>query len=233
MVESQKQFGVSAIIGSVGDWRQKKVGAHTVPSYGETTESLKNKGIEDNQTYVRDSHVTFLDAPWLYELVWPYIKKANENAGWRFEWNYTEEMQFTKYGIDQFYGWHSDSASDPYQLFDPEIDTIHLNPDGTPFLNQSGQPMPQDHSKTSNTSMIGKIRKLSVTISLNDPDEYEGGNLQFDFGPHKTERFLTCTEIRPKGSVIVFPSHVYHQVTPVTKGTRYSLVCWNLGAPFK
>ena len=27
----------------------------------------------------------------------------------------------------------------------------------------------------------GKIRKLSVTISLNDPDEYEGGNLEFDF----------------------------------------------------
>ena len=29
--------------------------------------------------------------------------------------------------------------------------------------------------------MYGKIRKLSVTISLNDPDEYDGGNLQFDF----------------------------------------------------
>ena len=34
-------------------------------------------------------------------------------------------------------------------------------------------------------------------------------------------------------SVIVFPSHVYHQVTPVTKGTRYSLVGWNLGYPFR
>jgi PKHD-type hydroxylase len=81
--------------------------------------------------------------------------------------------------------------------------------------------------------MINKIRKLSVTISLNDPDEYDGGNLQFDFGPHKENRYHTCTEIRPKGSVIVFPSHVYHQVTPVTRGTRYSLVCWNLGAAFR
>jgi PKHD-type hydroxylase len=37
----------------------------------------------------------------------------------------------------------------------------------------------------------------------------------------------------PKGSIIVFPSFVWHRVKPVTKGTRYSLVMWNLGYPFK
>ena len=36
-----------------------------------------------------------------------------------------------------------------------------------------------------------------------------------------------------KGSIIVFPSFVWHRVKPVTKGTRYSLVIWNLGYPFK
>ena len=41
------------------------------------------------------------------------------------------------------------------------------------------------------------------------------------------------TEIRPRGSIIVFPSFVWHRVTPVTKGTRYSLVVWSLGYPFK
>jgi PKHD-type hydroxylase len=82
--------------------------------------------------------------------------------------------------------------------------------------------------------MMGKIRKLSVTVSLSDPKNYKGGNLKFDFGPHSAGgRFHTCTEIRPRGSIIVFPSHVYHQVTPVTQGTRYSLVAWNLGYPFK
>ena len=40
-------------------------------------------------------------------------------------------------------------------------------------------------------------------------------------------------EILPKGSVIVFPSFVWHRVKPVTKGVRYSLVMWNLGYPFK
>ncbi|BCU99421.1 MAG: hypothetical protein CM15mV27_1400 [Caudoviricetes sp.] len=33
---------------------------------------------------------------------------------------------------------------------------------------------------------------------------------------------------KPKGSIVVFPSFVYHRVIPVTKGTRYSLVCWSV-----
>ena len=36
-----------------------------------------------------------------------------------------------------------------------------------------------------------------------------------------------------KGSMIFFPSWVLHKVNPVTKGTRYSLVVWFLGAPFR
>ena len=73
-----------------------------------------------------------------------------------------------------------------------------------------------------------------MTINLSEPGSYEGGNLKFDYGPHiKGERYHECTEIRPKGSVIVFPSYLYHQVTPVTKGTRYSLVMWSLGHPFR
>jgi PKHD-type hydroxylase len=82
--------------------------------------------------------------------------------------------------------------------------------------------------------MINKVRKLSMTINLNEPGEYDGGNLKFDFGPHASgKRFHECEEIRPQGSIIVFPSFVYHQVTPVTRGTRYSLVLWSLGWPFQ
>ena len=87
---------------------------------------------------------------------------------------------------------------------------------------------------TKNKNLIGKVRKLSVTINLNLPGEYEGGNLKFDFGPHNEgKRFHECVEIRPQGSIVIFPSFVYHQVTPITKGTRYSLVLWSLGQPFK
>jgi PKHD-type hydroxylase len=83
--------------------------------------------------------------------------------------------------------------------------------------------------------MVGKVRKLSLTINLNSPGDYEGGNLKFDFGMHceKENRFHECEEIRPQGSMVVFPSFVDHCVTPVTKGTRYSLVLWTLGEPWK
>ena len=37
----------------------------------------------------------------------------------------------------------------------------------------------------------------------------------------------------PKGSIVVFPSFIWHRVKPITKGTRYSLVMWNCGYPFK
>lgn len=36
-----------------------------------------------------------------------------------------------------------------------------------------------------------------------------------------------------RGSVIIFPSYVWHRVKPVTRGKRYSLVVWNLGHPFR
>ncbi len=64
-------------------------------------------------------------------------------------------------------------------------------------------------------------RKLSVTIQLTDPEEYEGGDFEFD--PDLPQ---LPPEAKLKGSVIVFPSFHRHRVTPVTKGVRHSLVTW-------
>ena len=81
-----------------------------------------------------------------------------------------------------------------------------------------------------NKSLDGKVRKLSMTILLNG--NYQGGELQF-----ARYRKFDCNAHTPDfknaGSVIVFPSFIEHQVTPVTKGTRYSLVAWFVGPPFK
>ena len=81
----------------------------------------------------------------------------------------------------------------------------------------------------------GKIRKLSVTVSLSDPKDYKGGEFEFDMRntDKGTNQPYVCHEIKPKGSIVVFPSFVWHRVKPVTSGTRYSLVIWNLGRPFK
>jgi PKHD-type hydroxylase len=91
------------------------------------------------------------------------------------------------------------------------------------------------YDNPNNKDTHGKIRKLSVTCSLSDPKDYKGGELEFDFrnmGPDKPT-IRKCAEIAARGSIVVFPSHVWHRVKPVTKGTRYSLVIWNLGYPFR
>ena len=77
----------------------------------------------------------------------------------------------------------------------------------------------------------GESRKLSLTLCLTDPKDYEGGELQFFNGERPMDK-KTVEEIRGQGSVIVFDSRDWHRVTPVTKGTRYSLVCWTVGPNF-
>jgi PKHD-type hydroxylase len=62
-------------------------------------------------------------------------------------------------------------------------------------------------------------RVLSVSVQLSNPSDYEGGELIFFYSPIE----------KAQGTVIIFPSDLYHQVTPVTKGKRYSLVQWFKG----
>mgnify|MGYP003668946578 FL=1 len=71
---------------------------------------------------------------------------------------------------------------------------------------------------------------------MSDPKEYKGGELEFDFrnlDPDKSRKPIKCKEILPKGSLVVFPSFVWHRICPVKKGSRHSLVIWNLGWPFR
>lgn len=70
-------------------------------------------------------------------------------------------------------------------------------------------------------------RKLSITVQLSDPDEYEGGDLQFMIN----QKIVTAP--REKGTIVVFPSFIIHRVTPITKGTRQSIVGWVSGPPFR
>jgi PKHD-type hydroxylase len=77
------------------------------------------------------------------------------------------------------------------------------------------------------------IRKLSLCISLND--DYSGGDFQVQRwgSPEDQKHFLNIKEMKNKGSIVVFPSFLFHRVTPVTRGTRNSLVCWFRGPRFR
>lgn len=82
------------------------------------------------------------------------------------------------------------------------------------------------------------VRKLSVTVSLSDENDFEGGDLEFALQDNNAKKPLkkilrTCHEVRKKGSLVVFPSFLWHRVTPVIRGTRYSLVIWSTGEPYR
>ena len=174
---------------------------------GQTNKVNQGKPLEEKDILdlkkKRDSNIVWLSDRWIYKEIQPFIHQANRLANWNFDWNFSEACQFTKYGPGQHYGAHCDSWEAPYD-----------NP--------------------SNPDTHGKIRKLSVTCSLSDPSEYEGGELEFQFrnqdDPTPKKK---CVEILPRGSICVFPSFVWHEVRPVTKGIRYSLVIWSLGYPFR
>ena len=129
----------------------------------------------------------------------PFIEEANKKAGWNYDWDFSEDIQFTRYEKNQYYGWHTDSWEEPYK---------------------------EDNPRTN-----GKIRKLSVTCNLSGNDDYAGG--QLEFANTREGKTIKISSPSSKGGITVFPSFIWHRVTPVTKGTRFSLVVWNLGYPFK
>ena len=231
-IEESKQAGKDVSATTFGNNHKQGLeeeGIKAEAQADKTTEEVKTElGVSDADVekarYIRDSEVTWMNDQWLYDRIYPFIHQANDQAGWKYEFSCSESFQFTKYGLNQFYGWHADGNSCHLGKYKRAI------PGVTPRDNNGMFP----RGYTDNPNMVNKIRKLSLTINLNMPGEYEGGNLKFDFGPHASgKRFHECTEIRPQGSIIIFPSYVYHQVTPVTRGTRYSLVLWTLGQPFK
>ena len=174
------------------------------------TGAYKNKKLKKQEVLdlkkKRNSDLVWLNDKWIYREIHPYVHLANKNAGWNFEWDRSESCQFTKYKHNQYYDWHTDPWDKPYDKEGPDK---------------------------------GRVRKLSMTCQLTDGSEYKGGELEFDFRNYdpnmrdESKHIKTVKEILPKGSIVVFPSHLWHRVKPVIRGTRYSLVVWHLGYPFK
>ena len=71
------------------------------------------------------------------------------------------------------------------------------------------------------------VRKLSITVQLSDPNDYEGGDLQFMINQNIIDA------PRERGTVIIFPSFILHRVTPITRGKRESIVGWGAGPPYR
>ena len=83
------------------------------------------------------------------------------------------------------------------------------------------------YGKHVDRAMNMQVRKLSISIQLTDPEEYEGGELYL----YDSEEGKVMD--KKQGTLIMFPSYVLHEVMPVTKGERNSLVTWITGKSFK
>jgi PKHD-type hydroxylase len=70
-------------------------------------------------------------------------------------------------------------------------------------------------------------RKFSLVLQLTDPAQYEGGNLEIMSSAEPV------TVQKKRGFIAAFPSYQLHQVTPVTQGSRQSLVAWITGPSFR
>ena len=96
----------------------------------------------------RISSIAWAEDDWLYDVIWPYMLEANEEAGWKYNIQNAEAMQITKYEKGGFYGFHTDGRGDHLSAW---------NTPDTPWID-------------------GYVRKLSMTIPLNE--DFEGGEFQ-------------------------------------------------------
>ena len=182
-----------------GNWEESSVDTKSTTTDEERRTGRKGDYKPDPK--VRISDVYWTTEQWIYDLTFPYMYEANRNAGWNLDIKAAESMQLTRYKKGGFYKFHKDGNSDHLSVYN--------NP-GNPFMH-------------------GHVRKISMSIILND--NFEGG--AFEFASYSKEE-CSITPIEAKrGDLIFFCSGMEHRVAPVTKGVRYSLVNWFLGPPVR
>jgi len=149
----------------------------------------------EDRPNIRKCQTFFNNEDWVYKIIWPYLHNANQEAQWNFEISACENYQISKYVPGDLYNTHIDG------------------------LGTHGDKIISEHE-----NLNDKVRKISMTMLLNDPSEFEGGELLL----------LNVGAVpQKKGTMTFFPSYLPHEISPVTKGVRYSLVMWFLGYPFQ
>lgn len=156
----------------------------------------------------RNSQNTWIPTThWVAGFLWHYVQRANrENFLYDLRNIDGESLQYTRYEVGQFYGWHNDAGlATQYKPV-----SVGNRQDGLAqdFVNEN----------------IELVRKLSFSLQLSDPDDYEGGNVQF-----LDEAGNSYIAPRKRGTIVLFDSRTQHRVLKVTKGTRKSIVGWVCG----
>ncbi len=161
---------------------------------------------EEKESNLRSSHNAWIPSEhWITGFIMHYVNKANVT---NFQYDLTNldgHMQYTRYGPGETYGWHTDH--------------------GLPDLFSKEEVNSKEGLVTDTTNYQ---RKLSFSLQLSGPDEYEGGNFQMI---DNSDRLFVAP--RTKGALIIFDSRTKHRVCRVKNGTRRSLVGWVMGPRFR
>ena len=169
----------------------------------------QSAGVGEN---VRNSRNAWIDSStWVGGFVWHYIMRANrENFMYDIEGIDSNEIQYTEYQKGEYYDWHVDDNIGRCLFNDKVLASASNQGENIAILNGE------------------YVRKLSFTIQLSDPEDYEGGELEFKV--NNEEPFFAPNK---KGTVIVFDSRTLHRVKEVKSGVRKSLVGWVVGPRWK
>lgn len=165
----------------------------------------------------RNSENTWISSDhWIAGFLWHYVNKANQT---NFLYDLTcidaDHLQYTKYSKGQYYHWHNDAGVPSLYKPTSEKKSMGSHDDEVSHL---------DFVKMN----CEFVRKLSFSLQLSDPDDYEGGNVQL-----MDEDGKSYIAPRQRGSIVLFDSRTQHRVLKVTKGIRRSIVGWCVGPRWK
>ena len=178
---------------------------------------VANQKYHDGSSF-RNSNVTWIDEsdkdgalPWT-ELIKQITQQVNNtnDKHWGFDLSKCEPLQYSIYNEGDYYNWHNDQRESVYE------DGLARKLSFTVFLNEDYDGGDFEIVQLSAEKELPKlnVENVSATLLVN-----EGGIIT---GPQPAA-----------GTMIVFPSYLWHRVEPVIKGPRKSLVGWFLGKPFK
>ena len=169
-----------------------------------------NKNIRKSKnTWIPTTH-------WITGWLWHYVQAANRN-NFLYDISFieSESMQYARYGVGEYYHWHSDTSI-PVQ-YKPQIQ-----------ISATESTTDDNYLKERAAIKNELVRKISFSLQLSDPDDYEGGNIQFI--DESNQNYIAP---RQKGSLIIFDSRTKHRVCKVKSGVRKSIVGWVVGPRWK
>ena len=181
-----------------------------------------NPSLEKSESIRKSGNAWIDSSTWVGGFVWHYIMRANrENFMYDIEGIDSNELQYTEYQKGEYYNWHIDDNINRCMINDQVLSSADNHGENLAILNGE------------------RVRKLSFSIQLSDPEDYEGGELEFqvnNFNSRKRGDFTldeTVSAPNKKGTIIIFDSRTKHRVREVKSGVRKSLVGWVVGPRWK